>query len=78
MPAFVGDHRFERKIIRIGIALERLCINGEQIVFSGVAATVLRASGLTVNVPILDIPDESETPRETSCTVATCSAFRSR
>src|SRR5260370_23049490 len=44
MAALVGDHRFEGKILRVGIPLERFGIDGEQIVFGRVAPAVLRAA----------------------------------
>jgi len=77
MAALMGNHRFEGKIFRIGIALECLCIDGEQITFRRVAPPVLCASRLAVNMPILDAANEAELPRDASRTVAAGVTFRS-
>jgi hypothetical protein len=76
MAAFVGDHRFKGKILRIGIALERLGIDGEQIFFGCVAPAVLCPACLAVNVPLLDATDEPQLPCDTSRTVAPGAPFR--
>ena len=62
VPAFVGDHRFEREIVRVGVPLKRLCINGQQIRLCRTAATVLGAARLAVDVTILDTAYKSELP----------------
>jgi hypothetical protein len=59
MAAFVGDHRFEGKILRVCIALECFGIDGEQILFSMIASAILRAPGLAINLPILNTADEA-------------------
>src|SRR5262245_65286137 len=60
MPAFVGDHRFERVIFRVGIAIKRLRIDRQQIRFWRTAAAILGASSLAVNVPVLDASDKPQ------------------
>ena len=62
VAAFVGDHRFEREIFRVGIPLKRLRINGQQVRSWRAATTILGAARLAVNVAILDAPDKSEFP----------------
>jgi hypothetical protein len=69
MAAFMSDHRFQGKILRVGVALERLGIDRQQILVGGVAPAVLRPARLTVNVPILDGADKPPLPGDTGCTV---------
>jgi hypothetical protein len=76
MAALVGDHRFKGKILRIGVALERLGIEGQQILFGCGAPAILRAARLAVNVAILDAPDKPQFPRDAGRTVAAGTPFR--
>ncbi len=62
MPALVGQNRFEGKIFRGGIAFKRLGVNGQQVLFSRPASSVLSAACLTVNVPIFDTSDKTKPP----------------
>ncbi len=75
VAAFVGDHRFEREIFRVGIALKRLRINGQQIRLWRAAATLMGAARLTVNMAILDAPGKSEFPGYTSCSSSSGALF---
>jgi hypothetical protein len=70
MAAFVGDDGFKGKIFRVGVALERFCVDREQIIFGRNALAVLCASGLAVNVTILDAADETEPPGDASRPIA--------
>ena len=76
MAAFVGDHHFEGKILRVGIPLERFGIDGEQIIFGRVAPAALRAAGLAVDVAKLDATDKPELSRGTGRAVAPAAPFR--
>ena len=62
MAAFVGDHRSERKILGVGVALERFSVDVEQVLFGGVATAVLRPTRLAVYVPILDTANKPQLP----------------
>jgi hypothetical protein len=76
MATFVGDHRFEAKILRIGIALERFGIDGKQVLFGSIPPTVLGAARLAVNVPIFYASDEPKMPRDTGRTLSPRPPFR--
>ena len=65
MSPLVRDHRFERKVVRVVIALERLGIDGEQVFSRRVAPAVLRAARLLAGK--LDIEIEAEMLPEAPC-----------
>jgi hypothetical protein len=78
MAAFMSDHGFKRKILRIGIPLESLRINGEQIYFGRNAPAVLSATCLAVNVPTFDTADKAKLPCDAGRPVATGSPLGRR
>jgi hypothetical protein len=59
MAAFVGNHRWEGEILRVGVALKGFGIDCKQILIRRPSPAVLRAAGLTVHMPVLDAPDKS-------------------
>ena len=60
MTTLMGDDGFQRKVFRIGVALERLRRYDEQVLFQGRPQAKLGAARLSVNVTVLDAPNEAE------------------
>jgi hypothetical protein len=60
VATFVGDHRFEGEILRIGISLKCFRIDREQISLWRTASAILGTTRLAVNVPVLDAANKSE------------------
>jgi hypothetical protein len=75
MAAFVGNHRCQGKILRVGVALERFGIDGQQVLVGAAAAPVLRAAGLAVNVAVFDVSDEPPLSRDASNAAAASPPF---
>src|SRR5437870_2224849 len=53
MSALVSQDCCEGEILRVGIALERLGMDGQQVLFRRAAPAVLRAARLAVDVAVL-------------------------
>jgi hypothetical protein len=72
MAAFVSDHRFEREIFRVRIALKCLCVNSQEIGALGASSTVLGAARLAIYMTILDFAHETKLSRDTLDSVLPC------
>jgi hypothetical protein len=60
MPALMGDNGFERKVIWIGIALERLGVNGQQVLLWRSRQPKLGAASLTNDMAVLHAAYETQ------------------
>ncbi len=56
----MGDDGFQRKVVGMSISLEGLCINEQQVVFRYNPQAILGTASLTINVPVLHMPQETE------------------
>jgi hypothetical protein len=63
VAAFVGDYRFKREISRIGVALKRLSIDGQQIDPLRATAGILGTAGLAVYMAVFDLAHETSGSR---------------
>ncbi|MBI3412415.1 MAG: hypothetical protein HY040_29190 [Planctomycetes bacterium] len=74
----MGDHPLEGEILRVGIALKRLGIDGQEIRFLRAAATILGASRLAVYMAVFDFTHETKSSRNDHGSVLACEQFRCR
>ena len=75
MTTLVGQNRFEGEILRIGVAIKRFGINGQQALFRRTASAVLRAARLAVNVPVLDASDKPQVKCDANRAIAKGPSF---
>lgn len=71
MAALMGNHHFEREILRVGIALKCLGIDSQEIRFLRAAEAKLGSASLTVNMAIFNTPDKSKLSGNVSRSAAT-------
>jgi hypothetical protein len=59
VSALVSQDCCEGEVLRIGIPLERLGIDGQQVFFHLASSTILCATRPAVDVAVLNLPDEA-------------------
>ena len=72
MASFMGDDRFQREVGRIGIALESVSADDEQVGVWPVADAILPSSSSAENMPVFNTANEAQPPRDL------CDSERSR
>jgi hypothetical protein len=75
MAPLVSDDGREGEVLRVGVALERLGKDRQQVFFGRTALAVLSAARPAVNMAVLDASDEAEPSCETCDTVAAGLSF---
>jgi len=64
MSTFVGDNGFQRKVLRIGIALEGLRINKQYVFRRRIGEAELGPAGLAAKVSVFEAANEAESPAD--------------
>ncbi len=78
MASLVSQDRYKGEIFRVGIALECLSIDSQQVLLPGASLPGLRTACLAVDMSVLDVSHESKAPRNADSPVTSCVPLRSR
>jgi len=76
VTALVGQNPFEGEIFRVCVAFECFGIDRQQILCHRAAPAVLGASGLAINVTVLDASDKPQSPCDASRPITAGTPFR--
>jgi hypothetical protein len=78
MTTLMGDDCFQRKVVWVSVALERLGINDKQIALAGGTETELRATAAAVNMAVLNLPNITESTCDAADAMKSRSPLRRR
>ena len=73
VSAFVRNQRFQLKIFRVRVALERLGIHNQYIIVNGRPDAILRSTTLAVHVAVFHMPYKTKITADGQNTYPPCS-----